>query len=393
MVSLRRFYTYLLVTVTMTSCLACGPTIQINSAFEERAPKKLAFLPVIKDQPIEPRKVSAIKAALKVELESKGFLFISDSIVESLCSNKECPERQKLFSEYNTDALVRLRLLDVSRNSFGIGYTNTIEGIVTLSDARDTILVQAEHSESERGGLLFDSGQIVRGLRDQIQSGGETYFKNLARGFARNLVHDFPTPSGTNQTQSDAITVSDVSISPFGFGFQKICSKGTPGKDGAITFGRVRSSLREISVGTYCAIVSIPANIRMASISLSSPWGSSAQQQVQVPPIAQCNIKKHLQIQKLATGSKVTLSCASLKNARTGACNDMISCSEYSLHIYRTNELPSPFSKLKQSGSSSWIDNTPLSKDTRYFGLLVDDRGFALPAFSITIPEQSEALQ
>lgn len=371
---------------------SCGPLVTIDRLFEERAPRRVAFLPVEIKQVIEPRKVQEVKDAIQVELEARGFYVLADDAAEAICSSPACPERDRLFEQFDIDATVSLILSEISESSFGIGYTNTIDGELAFHDRAGNLLLYINHDESERGGIIFDSGQIVRGLREQFSSDGETFFKALARDFAREVVAGIPasmTPGAAGI--EDDVVIESTTIDAFASGFSKVCIKGTPARQGRIHFGRTTSSLREVSPGSYCTIVNLPSEQVSITASLRSAWGGAATMPVKVPVLARCDITSRLKLKNSQPGKPVSidLQCARLGNARqTKGCEEVVECKDFSLEIFRTYSTPSPFVKLKRASANRWIDGPP-QENTRYYGLLVDSNGIAMPAISI-IPEKEE---
>ena len=181
---------------TLLFVAACGTTVTKSSQFEQSSPSLYALLPVTYPSDIRPERAAYIRTALERELATRGFVLLDDSVTLRVCGEASCPGRSELVSRYGVDGFLQLSLDGTNRINFGAGFYNNISGDLLLLNRESEELVRIEHSESERGGLLFNSGQVIEGIVSTVDNTGDLSFSNLADEFAQELALKVPKSRG-----------------------------------------------------------------------------------------------------------------------------------------------------------------------------------------------------
>ncbi|MCB0360737.1 MAG: hypothetical protein KDD44_13910, partial [Bdellovibrionales bacterium] len=161
----------------------CGPTLHLSPSFEKVKPVRLAVLPIKHPETLRQQRIAYLENTLLLALKNEGYSLLDPAIVQRVCQSDECEERSALLTDFDADALVQLDLNDIIRSNFGLGYYNTIVGTLRLNGPQGTTLASVQHQESERGGIVFDSGQVIQGIREQIENNGDEAFNSLAQKF------------------------------------------------------------------------------------------------------------------------------------------------------------------------------------------------------------------
>jgi hypothetical protein len=236
---------------------ACGPKAHLTPGFVKKQPLTLVLLPVKASAEFRSNRISFFRKALEIELGNAGYLVLSEKIVNKICSSSTCAERAALADEYSIDAFVLAELESSSQSNFGLGYYNQVTASLEFQDIAGKQLAVARHTESERGGLVFQSGQVIQGLIEQYRNYGDDRFNKLSIKLARELVSSF---LGSGQRDGEIVRanqkveISDVELKEVKPLTYKICLSGTARSIALLVVSRVKSNLREITRGKYCGI-------------------------------------------------------------------------------------------------------------------------------------------
>lgn len=176
-----------------------------------KLPDTLKIAQVSVDDDISREKLDLISKVLKLRLESKGYRVVSD-LVNDYYQDSEHPE-------------VNLTL-DKGGANFGLGYWDTVSGeveVATQSDLQDgepTLLYSHEDSVSRRGGLIFNTGQVVTGLLSQISRFKDDAFSVLSSELTNKLL------SGVEKldTQPHKVTALNYQITLGQNGNIRVCA-------------------------------------------------------------------------------------------------------------------------------------------------------------------------
>lgn len=275
----------ILLSISIILISACAPKVRVAKDFSGAISPSLALLPASHTSLAARERVALIQQELSSELRNKGFFVLDSKVVERTCSNPECPERQQLAKKHGIDTFAQVQVDSIARNNFLAGYYNSIRGLLRFSSKDDRELLRVEHAESERGGLLFNTGQIVQGIISQVKNSGDEAYGTLASKFVRTLVNQVPPPSSQSTTENGEFQISSLRTEKTPLGADKVCIRGTPNLSAYITLHRTRTNLREVTPGEYCGIYRLGDFLKdesqsRASVEVRSPFGDSTRKEL-----------------------------------------------------------------------------------------------------------------
>ena len=147
------------------SLLAAGCTqskVSLKPEYD-RSISQVALLPTLAGPGIQRENAAYLQAAVENELRNHGYIVLEEAVVNRVCSaDAACPRREILTERYGADGFFQLTIESVSRNNFLAGFVNVISGTLSLKSAAGIELASISQDQSERGGLLFNSGQIFQ---------------------------------------------------------------------------------------------------------------------------------------------------------------------------------------------------------------------------------------
>jgi|GEM_PF-2063390 len=343
----------------MWSALGCSPKVTSSLPTGSTLPDHIALLPADYSLDIPRERIDLVRAEIVNELRNHNFIVAEDTIVRGVCSSPQCPERARLHSQYLVDAFITLSISSFSKNNFVAGYYNQLTGTLSLVDPSGAQLIAVDHTESEKGGLLFNSGQIFQGIISQVNNSGDAAYQELASEFAKFVVEQLPEPlQTTTRAQREGVELDLQSVtaewnSPSSY---TICLKGTPHSFASLLLGSSRTSLREVSPGSYCSAFSplvASTSGSPAMVELRSAFGNSKRQDVTLPARAPCALEERLQ----SSSDQVSLRCAmvgrDLSRVQAGCTEVMKPCRADKLVLYTARSEEGPFEKWRESTSSS----------------------------------------
>lgn len=88
----------------------------------------------------------------------------------------------------------RVNISQLERRSILLGHLNTISGRIDLHDDMGKPVLAVEHTEVERGGILFNTGQLLKGIQSEINNATFSAFTQWLRNFSNGLLSELPTP-------------------------------------------------------------------------------------------------------------------------------------------------------------------------------------------------------
>ncbi len=271
--------------VLLTFWLAsCGPTIKRSFDTSILPPRKIAFLPPMFPESLREERAAIIRTQLESKLSNVGYLLVERDVVDKLCGTAACPNRAALIKKYGVDAFVETSVSSASKNGFLAGYVDELRGELTLKDPQNQELFKVSHLETERGGFLFNSGQIIEALRTQVQHSGEAPFEILAAKFAREVAAKFPTPQAQSNVAPVAETVLSRSTSRrLRNDVFEICAEGSSGVLASALIQGARTTLREVTPGRYCGIYWLnPKFMANVQVEVRSHFGQAIRATVNV---------------------------------------------------------------------------------------------------------------
>ena len=238
---------------TLLMLNACGPSVKISPEFEAQRPNMLALLPIEAPETMRAQRINFIRSSLLSELKDQGFMIIDDKIISSFCSSSKCENKSEITAKYPVDAFIKLTIAKSSNSNFGLGSYSAVEGELEITDVSDRSLFKVKHTESKRGGLIFQSGQVFQGLKEQFQNFGDDEFNTLAAKFAKTLVSKIPKEEQSN-TNIEVAQIKRITNKRIAKNVHRICIKGTPNSLASLIYSRKKANLREVRSGEYCGI-------------------------------------------------------------------------------------------------------------------------------------------
>ena len=360
----------------------CGPKVITSEALKNGTPRALAVLPINYPSGVQRERADYLRSALISDLRQRGFVVLDDNVITTVCSSPDCPQRTALTSKYLADGIVALHLDSVARNNFLAGYYNAITGELTLANRSGLQLLEVQHTESERGGLLFNSGQIIQGIISQINNSEKNSFSRLADKFAKTLVSKIPAPAATSlEDEAAEVAIKAVKLTPIKTGGEEICVSATPQSMAFVLLPGQRANLREISPGQYCSrlrVADITTDMSTLSVEVRSPYGKSARQALK-SGFASCDLDGLVSVRTQGASKKLVLSCA----PALSKCDDRFqSCGAHHFIIYRAESPLGPFTKVAEVRDLAWqIPIQGKADSALYQVVAVDKHGnFSVPA-------------
>lgn len=373
--------------------LGCGSKVSVKPGFGDGSIQTVAVLPPRYNSGVQREKVDAIVNAVEAELKNKEYVVLAESLVSRTCSAPECPERNTLAEKYLVDAFVAVDVRSVSRNNFLAGYYNAITGKLTLTDKDSNVLLDADETESERGGLVFNSGQVIQGLISQVENTEENSFGRLSAKFAETMVAKIPKPKAL-AAAADSVTVAlntvkTRKISPL---FYEVCADATPNSLVSLIIDRARSTLREMSPGKYCGTFFLDNALLAAPMHVEarSPFGTTVRKDFSPGvSVAKCDLEGQVFLASAGDRKKIVVSCPETPNASdSNACDPSLSaCPNYKFLIFKGPSALGPYQKVAETKAREWIDRTAKSGDRTYYEVVA-----VSPTGAWSLPRKPKAL-
>lgn len=266
--------------------VACSAKLEVAPGFSDTYARSIAVLPLEHPDGISRERLALIRKTIENELQNSGFVTLEPRLVDQICPDARCANRSELVKRFGVDGFVEPTVKSVDHYNFLAGYYNSIDGGLRFLNAEDKQLFSITHRESERGGLVFDSGQVIEGLKSQVKSGSEETFSKLTEKFVETLVAKVPKNQARKEVQSAAqVNFDSIAVRPVGASAVQVCAKGTTGLRGYVIVRSTRSTLRETQPGQYCGIYlseSLTTSGHPVQVELRTPFGVSAQKTVQL---------------------------------------------------------------------------------------------------------------
>jgi hypothetical protein len=337
-----------------------------------------------------------IEQQLANALRDTGYPVLAPLLVRSLCRDSVCAEgKQKLINQYGVNGFFTLTLNSVQSTDFLAGYYNTISGSLRLTDVQGTELLSTEHQESERGGLLFNSGQIVQGVLSQIENSSDSSFPQLAERFTRSIVRGLPVPRYAKANEADQVALTGIEVHPVAPSTYRICVNGTPQSLGSIIWSGRKSLLREERAGRYCGIYlfdeSVPG-VHEVRAEIASPYGTAVREPVDLASQLSCVRPEFFALNRAAYAeialtckqtAREGLSCTRTEDLPAQKMATLCMLSKY--FVYRATTRSSPYLRIAEVRTPRWTDKSApgQSPDSRYQVIALDEKG--LPSLPIAL--------
>lgn len=338
---------------------ACSPKVTSRLPAGSTLPAHIALLPADYSLDIPRERIDLVRGEIVSELRNHNFIVAEEKIVKSVCSSPACPERARLRSQYLVEAFATLSIDSFSKNNFVAGYYNQLSGRLSLLDPHGTELIAVDYTQSEKGGLLFNSGQIFQGIISQVNNSGDAAYQELASEFAKSVVEQLPAPVQTTaMAQREGLELALQSAtaewnSPTSY---TVCLKGTPHSFASLLIGSNQATLRETSPGSYCsafsALVASTAGTP-ATVELRSVFGNSERRELTLPARSPCALEERVQ----SSPDHIAIRCAlvgqDVSRVQAGCSETIKACNAEKLVLYTATSEAGPFEKWREAASSS----------------------------------------
>ena len=324
-----RYNTYL-VPLFLTLMLAgCGPVVHQNSQQASDPVATIALLPLRTETDIARERLDYIRSAISRELRSSGYTLLDDHVVLAACSSQACPERDKLMSTYGVSRFLELEIKSIDRADVLAAQYTGVSGVLRLRDEHFNELLAIDHLESIRGGLLFNSGQILQGILSTVEDSSDGGFKNVADKFATTVIGRLPRPATqtTQRAEATEVAISKTTTEALGHGRYQLCVEGTSGSTALLVVDRLKSPLREVIHGRYCGnflLAGLTKPDSRLGVEINSPFGSTAVQALEGGAYFVCDPSALIQ----QSNSELTVACPDCPSQ----------CSAAKFEVYQAND-------------------------------------------------------
>ncbi len=360
---------------------ACSGSKTFKPITSGNSPKVLVLLETESPPDMSRERIAYIQNALLSELKSSGFYVLEPGLTSAKCGGSDCPNRKVLAQSFGAQGFLKLKLDSISRNNFIAGYYNSVGGSVVLSDVNSKELFSFKHSESEKGGLLFNTGQIFQGLKSQVANSKADSFDALADNFVKGLVARMPAAEKEAAPESD-LRIVKTSAKALGNGVYYVCGEGSLGALGYLVIGRERSNLREVNPGNYCgnfALSPLALQGRNPQIELRSALGSSVRSDLagfKSQPV--CDLEGIVQLSNSDPNTKLYFEC---QNDASSCEERLKQCMGHHYVVYRAPQSLGPYTKVAQFEQREWIDRSS-GKQNAYVLVVTNADGFRSRPFA-----------
>jgi len=364
--------------LSITGCSA--PKVKPTAALEGKTIQTVVVLPPQSGTAVTRERLGILRTALQNELSNQGFVVVDDAVVDATCNDSTCSGRSALIAKYPIDAFATLTIDSASRNNFVAGYYNAIVGRLILDDVEGTSLLEVRHTESERGGLLFNSGQILQGVISQIRNGDDAAFATLADKFAHAVVLSIPrSPNAAPSAPPEPPVISATSIDAERDGVYRVCADGSPHAFAAIVLqSKARTNLREISTGRYCGnyLVVSPQQFMGATLELRDAFGTATSATLgALPPKTTDSCSGAVVVEQTGRGTRFLSPCPTTTRR---------------LLVYSAPGSAGPFIKIAEASGPAWTERKASAPRDRILAFIAVDQNGLLSEPKIHQPTPKE---
>lgn len=205
----------------------CGPSVTIrDEALRRAAPKTIAVIPFTAGSAptgdLGERaelKLAALRAAVEQRVSTLSYLRLSPGDTDRRLARAGLRERaalalatpRRIGEVLDVDAVLACDAISFSSVHAGIVHRSAIGARVRLVDARSGAdLAVIDHTESDIGGLLVGSGQLVDAIREGTEVGTDRGFAILAGRFADRVVQALPVPAAAPAVRAPRVDRVEV---------------------------------------------------------------------------------------------------------------------------------------------------------------------------------------
>lgn len=268
-----KFFQFTLALLLLSSC---GPIIklepELNNTFSA-----IALAPIQNNNQIRDERVEIFRNLLEADLKNQGYLLLDRSIVNQICKEAECKDSAKLFEQYNINGLMKISLDSSSSANIGLLSRYALSGQAKIENQQGKTIYSVQSTASKTGGLILQSGQIIKAIKDLYISSADQTFLSISSQLAEDFSSSLPKQTSNNINQYTSM-IKSVNKSKIATDFYKVCLEGTPNSIASILHSKEKTSLREVSAGRYCG--SVFSSGENLDLELRTPYGLQAKSQL-----------------------------------------------------------------------------------------------------------------
>jgi hypothetical protein len=336
-------------TVALFSLAACGPRVTISPGIKPDRIRVLAIAPVSQETDLQQERLHYLQSLLHSALSAKSYHVIIPEAVDNICGNTGCADGEDLRQKLGADAVVRLSVSSFAETNFLGGYFSRLSAVLTLEQQKQGIIT-IDHAVSDRGGIIFNAGQVLKGLQSQYERFQDSGFERLANRLVSEVVQKVPTPQSNSDLSgvaAETLVIQQPLIKERKPNGVEVCFQGNPQRFASLFISSRRLPLREITLGRYCGVIREDAREEPAFVELKNVFGISARRDIDFSSMDECSIAPYLKVERLQ-GSGVQLS----------ALERPVTCEPIQLVILRASDKRSRPQQVAVVSSSKWIDNS-----------------------------------
>lgn len=203
MITIKRISFILIMTALVFSCKSRAAFPKLSG----EAPRTVAVLPV--EGTLQIRARSILRRLVGTFLADKQYYKLDDEYLDGELARAgwrpwdeawipSDAELAHFGKKAGADALLILTGFEDDRVSAAVFYKRGLAGTVKWFDVRSgSVIWSAPVSASRSGGVLLESGQIIKAVADTAAASGEEQFIKLAAVVALDIVNDLPAGAAT----------------------------------------------------------------------------------------------------------------------------------------------------------------------------------------------------
>jgi hypothetical protein len=274
----------------------------------------VAYLPSQSKDETPRENLQFLHNQVESELKNRGYLVLDATVTKQNCPKLPCP---LLFLNHHVDTIAKLELEKVRRINAFLGFFNEIAGSLSLYGKNGEQLAKIKDTQRERGGLLFNTGQVFKGISATFANREKSKFELLAAKMARNLVFPLPAPqliSSPTQTKEEALIITSSNVIQLSPEKLTVCVKATPSKLAFTVINSHNIKLREVLssklssakplMSNYCANLAVNA-LRSTKprgyVVVKNLYGQEAREELKLSPYQVCKPEEVASLQANAT--------------------------------------------------------------------------------------------
>lgn len=359
-----------LISIACCAVIGCGPTVKKGPNFPTQQIRRVALLPVQSDGAVQRERLDYLYAVLRTELEGSGFVLVDEELVKGVCADPQCTNRDRLFSQYKVDALLSLTVDSLRQANLLVGNYQSLGGTLSFLGPQNELLASVSHSESERGGLIFNTGQVIQGLKTTIGSFSDDRFAGLGQQFVKKLVLALPNEARSSapaaNSTDEPLQIESVQITAAGDAARyRICALATPGAAASVALGTTLYDLPEVTPGNYCSVFLLgwllQDGAEKGRVVIRSPYGAVREAPLMARTDGICDPQKAVRYE----GRSFTRLCSAAQ-----CTGDLGACRSARLVLFGAPSSAGPFTRRGEISSKGFWRDTAKSPDSSVYALI-----------------------